>query len=466
MIKSVVNKIVLADMCCGCGTCAGICPSDSLEMAFNKYGEYQPHLIGECSDCGLCLKVCPFNDNTEDELADGLFSLVLNIKKDDTLGYYHTCMMGYANRDGIREKGASGGMVTLLLTLLFEQGKIDGAVVVGPSDRKGIRFESRIVRSVEEIQASAKSKYYPIEHSRVLKQILKEDGKYAVVGLPCHIYGIRKAQKHSKKLRERIKYILGMVCGHGVSASFTDFLIDCTGVARDAVKTIDYRDKTGTERSLNYSFAITPKDYGNRCIRLPFQESILGQVWLKRMFVPNVCDYCDDVFSELADATFMDAWLQEQIKDPKGNSIVIVRNPTIARLLFDANESGQCRLTEIDKETAIRSQHGGIEYKRNQIRGRLWFVRNKKRWVPERRKIPERLGRPTEMKGIRITEWNKWISKRVYNVSLLRRFLGSNLVSLCLPIAGGRLRDALPQWIRLPLSFIKKKLKIFGGHNE
>ncbi len=463
MPKSVVDKIVLADICCGCGTCAGMCPCDSLEMAFNKYGEYQPHLIGECSDCGLCLKVCPFNDNTQNELADGLFSLVSNIKKDDTLCYYHTCLMGFANKDGIREKGASGGMVTLLLTLLFEQGKIDGAVVVGPSDRKGIRFESRIVRSVEEIQASAKSKYYPIEHSRVLKQILNEDGKYAVVGLPCHIYGIRKAQKHSKKLRERIKYILGIVCGHGVSASFTDFLIDCTGVARDAVKTIDYRDKTGTERSSNYSFAVIPSYDENCCIRLPFQESILGQVWLRRMFVPNVCDYCDNVFSELADATFMDAWLQEQIQDPKGNSIVVVRNPAVARLLFDASKSGQCRLTEIDSETVIRSQRGGIEYKRNQISGRLWFARNRKRWIPERRKIPEPPVSPTEIKAIRIIEWNKWISKRAYNMPLPRRVLGRHLITLCPPI-GARLRDALPEWVRLPLSFIKKTLRIFRGH--
>ena len=464
MIRSVVDKIVLADMCCGCGTCAGICPSNSLEMAFNKYGEYQPHLIGECSDCGLCLKVCPFNDNTQDELADDLFSLVSNIKKDDTLGYYHNCMMGYANRDGIREKGASGGMVTLLLTLLLEQGKIDGAVVVGPSDRKGIRFESRIVRSVEEIQTCAKSKYYPIEHSRVLKQIMKEGGKYAVVGLPCHIYGIRKAQKHSKKLRERIKYILGIVCGHGVSASFTDFLIDCTGVARHAVKTIDYRDKTGTERSSNFSFAVIPSEDENRCIRLPFQESILGRVWLTRMFVLNACDYCDDVFSELGDATFMDAWLPEQIQDPEGNSIVVFRNTGIARLLFDANESGQCRFTEIDTETAIRSQRGGIEYKRNQISGRLWFARNRKRWVPERRKIPEPPIIPTEIKALRITEWNKWISKKAYNVPLLGRVLGVHLTSLCPPIAGARLRDALPHWICILFSFIKKTLRIFRGH--
>ena len=117
--------------------------------------------------------------------------------------------------------------------------------------------------------------------------------------------------------------------------------------------------------------------------------------------------------------------------------------------------------TEIDSGTAIRSQHGGIEYKRNQINGRLWFARNRKRWVPERRKIPEPPIIPTEIKALRIIEWNKWISKKVYNVSLLRRLLGGHLVSLCPPIAGARLRDALPQWVRVPLSFIKKTLRMF-----
>ncbi len=464
MMKSVVDKIVSADMCCGCGTCCGICPSGSLKMAFNKYGEYQPHLIGECSDCGLCLKICPFNENTENELADALFSSVHNIKKNDIIGYYHSCMMGFANRDGIRVKAGSGGMVTLLLTLLFEQDKIDGAVVVGPSDHKGIRFEARIVRNVEGIQKNAKSKYYPVEHSRVLKQILNEDGRYAVVGLPCHIYGIRKAQKYSKKLRKRIKYVFGLVCGHGVSARFTDFLIDCTGVARDEVKTIDYRDKTCTERSSNFSFTVISNKDENRCIRLPFQESIFGQVWLRRIFVPNACDYCDDVFSELADVTFMDAWLQEQIQDPKGNSILIVRNPAITQLLLDASKSSQCRVREVDSETVILSQRAGVRYKHDQITGRLWFAKNRKRWIPERRKKAKRPANVAEIKSLRINERNKWISKRAYNMPLLRKVLGSHLISLCPPIAGGRMRDLLPQWVRLPLSFIKRAFRIFRGH--
>jgi len=45
MPETTVDKIVAANVCCGCGTCAGICPSDCLRMTFNRYGEYQPIMV-------------------------------------------------------------------------------------------------------------------------------------------------------------------------------------------------------------------------------------------------------------------------------------------------------------------------------------------------------------------------------------------------------------------------------------
>lgn len=462
MPKSVVDKIVLADMCCGCGTCAGICPSDSLEMAFNKYGEYQPHLIGECSDCGLCLKVCPFNDNTEDELADDLFSLVSNIKKDDVLGYYHTCLMGFANRDGIREKGASGGMVTLLLTLLLEQGEIDGAVVVGPSDRKGIRFESRIVRSVEEIQACAKSKYYPIEHSQVLKQIQKEDGKYAIAGLPCHIYGIRKAQKHNKKLRERIRYIFGLICGHGVSAHFTDFLIQCAQIPKDEVSTIEYRDMKGASGAWNYNFMVVPRSGASKAVRIkmaggsPFYEA-----WMKRMFVPKACDFCDDVFSELADVSFMDAWLPEKIKDVLGTSIVASRSVPMTTLLEDIAARKLCELVEINADIAVRSQTqvGVVGYKRDRMPSRLWMVKKMGGCIPERRNKPFSPQSKSMYWEFAAITWNRWLSRRVFHNRLVRQILGHRITKIGCPLTPYHLLRQIREIVAWPLALGKKIIK-------
>ena len=46
----------------------------------------------------------------------------------------------------------------------------------------------------------------PVPANIAFEEILEHDGKYAVVGLPCHIHGLRKAQELNKKLRERIVF--------------------------------------------------------------------------------------------------------------------------------------------------------------------------------------------------------------------------------------------------------------------
>lgn len=72
------------------------------------------------------------------------------------------------------------------------------------------------------------------------------------------------------------------------------------------------------------------------------------------------CFFCDDVFAECADVVFMDAWLPEYIDDPKGTSIIIVRNPEIAELI-----PGDANLEEIDIERVIYSQRAALRRKRS-----------------------------------------------------------------------------------------------------
>ena len=47
----------------------------------------------------------------------------------------------------------------------------------------------------------------------MLRRILEEPGRYALVGLPCHIQGLRLAQRRSRRLRERVVLTLGIFCG-------------------------------------------------------------------------------------------------------------------------------------------------------------------------------------------------------------------------------------------------------------
>ena len=64
------------------GVCVAVCPANCLEMRFNKYGQYNPILVGDCVDCGLCINVCPFmNGNPdEDDVSKDLFADIEGIK--------------------------------------------------------------------------------------------------------------------------------------------------------------------------------------------------------------------------------------------------------------------------------------------------------------------------------------------------------------------------------------------------
>ena len=52
------EKVIKNDICSGCGTCVGVCPSNALSIAL---GDNQaPVWDGKlCTNCNLCYKVCP-----------------------------------------------------------------------------------------------------------------------------------------------------------------------------------------------------------------------------------------------------------------------------------------------------------------------------------------------------------------------------------------------------------------------
>jgi len=65
--------------------------------------------------------------------------------------------------------------------------------------------EPFIARTKEEIIEASKSKYCPVPANIALKEIMdsKSGEKFAVVGLPCHIQGIRKFEEVNKILKEK-----------------------------------------------------------------------------------------------------------------------------------------------------------------------------------------------------------------------------------------------------------------------
>ena len=359
-----IGQVVERGLCCGCGVCAGICPEGAIKMKANASGEYVPVLEGNCRECGECLRVCPFGagparprpmprDDTHGDM--GYRSL---------LGDYSALYIGHALEGEWRSRGASGGLVSWLCVRLLQEGLVDAAVCVASDGGNNAMFSPCVARQVSAVQACAGSKYYPVEYSEVVGHMLSTPGRYAVVALPCVARGLRRLCARNKALGERIAFILGLTCGHGVSAHFTRLLLAARGLAPRDVERVDYRFMPEPEESTASDYAFRAKRRsGTWSEPLPIR-GLFGWAWLRRLFVPTACDACDDLFAECADATFMDAWLPEAISDPRGTSIAVVRNEVITTIMRRAVREGEGALKGISAADVCRSQQGAIDFKR------------------------------------------------------------------------------------------------------
>lgn len=336
-MRQTIQTVVDSGLCCSCGTCVGICQNNVISLILDKnFQNFVPHIeSSECSGCGICYDVCPGHSVDFKSL-----NLVFYGKEseDIILGNFLKCYVGYASEYEIRYNASSGGIVTGLLVYALEKRLIDGALVTRMNIDHPLEPQPFIAQTREEIVASSSSKYCPVSPNTMIREILQSpDGaKFAVVGLPCHIHGIRKAESLNKKLKDKIVLHIGLFCSHNDTFWQTDYLIKIQKISKKDISQIRYRGE-GYPGKLSISLK-------NGQIRtVPFQKAILPHViWFNAM---NRCLYCCDNTAELAEISVGDAWLPEIWKENErvGKSIIIARNEKANNLLnIMANESYLC----------------------------------------------------------------------------------------------------------------------------
>lgn len=381
-------EIVASSLCIGCGACTVLEPQ--ARMGWNGSGHLQPVSPNDWltrSDDRFA-RVCPFSPDAsnEDEIAADLFPAATH--GDGMVGRYAAAYVGHASEGGFRAEGSSGGMVSWVAAELLRRGLVDGVAHVMPQPREngdGQLFAYRVSRSEAELRAGAKSRYYPIELSAVLREIAEVPGRYAVVGVPCFIKAINLLRREDPVIAERVVFTVGLFCGHMKSARMVDSFAWQLGAEPETVTAIDYRRKN-PERPANwYTAHLTLADGSAR--QQDWWHLVDGD-WGSGFFMNPACNFCDDVMAETADVSMGDAWLEPYSSDGRGTNVVVVRSPVMEWIVDAGIREGRLALEPVDADFVRRTQAAGLRQRREGLAYRLARarlpVRPRKRVAPSR----------------------------------------------------------------------------------
>lgn len=344
MKKNNVNFTIKNSLCTGCGVCEDICPTQSIQIK-RVSAENIPILNAKTclgDKCSRCLKVCP---GIGIDLKAKTKELFNTQKQDKYIGHYTTLYTGYSNNDTIRYHSASGGIVSQFLIYLLEKKIIEGAVVTAFSDKDHITPISYIARNKEDILKAKSSKYCPVALNKVGNEIKNSEGKYIIVGLPCHIQGFRKRAEIDKKFRERILGYFSIYCSSNRTFNAQDFLLRKYQIEKNNISYFSYRDNGCLG---NLTIKCSSLD-----ISVPY-VSYYGN--LRSFFKPRRCLTCIDHYGELADVCFGDIHIPPYSEDKIGINSWIIRNPYFNNLFKDAAQEGYLTMEELDAHTLNESQ--------------------------------------------------------------------------------------------------------------
>ena len=326
---SIISKI---KMCSSCGACVSVCPKKSISLKESSIGRVFAEVDSSCIHCGLCLNVCP--SFTCDFDVESFFSLEK-----------YKVVVGKANNRNIYLNGQSGGAVTAILSYLFEMGQIDAALVCKMDD--GGRGVPYVATNSSQLIQSQKSIYTPVPLLTDLESLVAFKS-VAIVGLPCHLSGMRNLLKYKKI---PISYMLGLICDRTLCNGVLDSISEYLKCGESKIMSIKWRDKSAPGFSyLNAPISVSLRDGKVRIIPSEVRQQI------KKYFTPPRCSICPDKLNLSSDLVFGDPW-NIYIEDTMGESLIIANTYKGYELLDNIINNKVISAKECTSEQLDKSQH-------------------------------------------------------------------------------------------------------------
>lgn len=371
-----IESIVKNNLCTGCGACISEDEYKQAKMIWDENGFLVPRL-GVNSTQEKMISVCPFalEQKNEDELGE-LFLKNHTENYNSKLGYYTNLYAGYAKQ--FRETSSSGGIATYVFKRLLEEKIVDHLFIV---KEKNGEYSYQFFSNFQEITKISKTRYVPVTMAELFEKISTIDGKVAVSGVACFVKAVRLKQYHYPELKEKIPFVVGIICGGLKSKFYTDFLAQSAGCFSE-YQNAEYRVKNKESYALDYKFSCVEKN--NNKIHM-VEMKTLGDMWGTGLFKSNACDFCDDVVTELADISLGDAWIDPYDKSGLGNSIVITRSLLADKIIKSGLVECDLVLDELLESKVLQSQQGSFNHRHNGLKVRVELASSNEKLFPKKR---------------------------------------------------------------------------------
>ncbi len=287
----------------------------------HKNGFFRPKISEDCIECGKCINInhCP------------------GYQQSKLVSYkcFKNVLYGHSTNEFIRKEAASGGLTTELLKYMLDNDVIDRVVTAGVyHNDKNLGYTVIDKNSASDLYKHSGSNYCPANIGRAIKKIKQEDGRYAIVCLPCLAREINNLRKIDAMLNERIKYVICLLCNHVPSYEATDYLIEKYKVG--SLSMVKYR---GNGWFGNFRAFDKPEN-GTEIFSVPFSEYFATK--FSENFWQKSCVSCNDHFGLYADACMGDADFVKYHSDGDnyGETIVFSNNDEIITLIDVMHQKG------------------------------------------------------------------------------------------------------------------------------
>ena len=328
--KHLYSEIVATEICCGCSACIVACPHKVLELRdfdpvqtdLNSPFDGCVHGDDGCSLCAMaCLRLEPAFDVIEQSIHGR------RRDEDQPEGTYRFKTLARAADERVLARGQDGGAVTALIAWALDTGELDGAIVSAPSESVPWLDEPKLVRSSEELLATAGSRYTYCATPLGLKDALAAKcKKVALVGVSCESTAVRQlAAENIKRAIRPVKLVIGLMCCE--TFDYDAFMI---GKVQQELG-IDLGDVT----KVNVKGKVIISLRNGEDVDIPLKEA--------RPYANEWCHHCPDFAAEHADLSCgglgMEGW-----------TMILVRSAAGEEFLETAVDAGVVEVREAEEE--------------------------------------------------------------------------------------------------------------------